>query len=288
MPSDKSITSTTLQHLDFQGDPLSTCKNELTGMVYCLPREICERLGIAWQAQHEKLRKSTFFQRHMSRQPIVTPSGTQEMLLLDVEYLPAWLGSISTERVKPEIKDKLLAYQEECAKALRDYWVTGQARNPRVYVAPQISALERQEREVALFEHSAAFLKSLGQLTPRDELMFGDLIRNAVFPAHQLLAAGGGQGPTTYGFSVAERVMQLGYRLTRTQQARHFPKLGKRIASEWRTREHCEPKKEMRFVDGATREVAWYPDPAASWADVIIQTYLAQFPECQRSSHLPM
>jgi hypothetical protein len=40
------------------------------------------------------------------------------------------MASISPEKVNPAVKDKLLAYQEECAGALRDYWTKGRAINP--------------------------------------------------------------------------------------------------------------------------------------------------------------
>lgn len=116
---------------DFHGDQLSTCKNEETGTLYCIPREITDNLGLAWQSQHAKLTKSLLYKGSMLRHDIMTQGQSRETLLLDVDMLPSWLMSISAEKVNPGIRDKLISYQRECAKALRDYWTTGVAVNPR-------------------------------------------------------------------------------------------------------------------------------------------------------------
>ena len=64
---------------------------------------------------------------------MVIPSagGTQTMVSLPLQKLPAWLFSISARKVKPELKDKLIKYQEECDSVLWDYWVKGKVINPR-------------------------------------------------------------------------------------------------------------------------------------------------------------
>jgi hypothetical protein len=277
MSDSKSTTS--LQQIPFHDDTLYAVVDERTGKEYVVPKPMAEMFGLSWQGQLKKLKRNQIFSRSINFMAIPSAQGMQETVLLERRLVHAWLFSIDVNRVAPEYREKLLRYQEECAEVL-DAHFSKQATPP----PPVLSPLERQERELTLLEQSVAFLDSIGQLTHRDRLMFADQARNLMTTGQRLLSTAASQ----HGFSVAERVAQLGYQLTRTQQATHLPKLGKRIASEWRTREHCEPQKETRFVDGATREVAWYPDTAASWADVIIQTYLAQFPECQRSSTLPM
>lgn len=120
-----------LQRIDFHGHKISTCQDEQTGKVYCLPREIASQVGMNWSGQHVKLTQSALYKKHTRYQGILTPGGSQEMMLLDIEYLPAWLSSISPEKVHEDIRDKLIMYQEECAQTLRDYWFAGQATNPR-------------------------------------------------------------------------------------------------------------------------------------------------------------
>jgi P22_AR N-terminal domain len=269
--------------LEFHGNPISTCRDELTQKVYCLPREIVTQLGVNWPGQHAKLTKSVLYQKHIRRMDIHTPGGNQEVLLLDIDYLPAWLASISPDKVQESIRERLLTYQEECAHVLRDYWTQGKAINPRAVDHP----LLEHKAELALIDQFYALMTKLGQLTERDKLMVADQARNIMQTGQRLLpAAPEPPDRAIYGFSIAERVAQLGYHLTRKQQAALYPQLGKRIAAEWRTRYEGEPAKETRWVDGAQRPVAWYAQEEASWIDPILQSYLSQFPGLTRAEYL--
>ncbi|EDY2189047.1 hypothetical protein GTE45_005713, partial [Salmonella enterica subsp. enterica] len=42
-----------------------------------------------------------------------------------------WLQTISPNKVKPEIRDKVIQYQDECDDVLYDYWTKGVVVNPR-------------------------------------------------------------------------------------------------------------------------------------------------------------
>lgn len=53
------------------------------------------------------------------------------MLCLALRKLNGWLQTISPNKVKPEIRDKVVQYQEECDDVLYEYWTKGQVTNPR-------------------------------------------------------------------------------------------------------------------------------------------------------------
>ena len=55
----------------------------------------------------------------------------REMLSMPLRKLPAFMASINPSRGKPELKETIELYQEECDDALWDYWNKGQATNPR-------------------------------------------------------------------------------------------------------------------------------------------------------------
>jgi hypothetical protein len=119
-------------------------------------------MGLDWPGQYSKLTSSAFYRPHVLRWAIPTEAGSRETLLLDLEYLPSWLTSISAERVHPAIKERLLAYQRECAHALHSYWTEGAAFNPRAgdtdlealeVMSTQVSGLiqhAKQTRQIAL------------------------------------------------------------------------------------------------------------------------------------------
>lgn len=144
------------------------------------------------------------------------------------------------------------------------------------------------QAELDLLAAAHALLRTLGHLTPADTRMLAEQARNVMQSGQRLLPSADATHParTVYGFSVAERLEQLGYQLSRKQQAALAPQLGKRVMDEWRSRYPSEPEKETRWVDGAQRQVAWYPHDDASWIDVILQGYLAQFPGITRTQSL--
>jgi hypothetical protein len=155
---------TALQRIDFHGDQVSTVKDTQTGRIYCSPREMCENMGLNWSGQYTKLTSSAFYLPHVTRLAIQTSQGMVETILLDTQYLPTWLSSISAERVHPAIKDRLLAYQRECADALHAYWTEGAAFNPRVgdtdlrvleLMSTQVSGLIQHAKQTRLIAEQA-------------------------------------------------------------------------------------------------------------------------------------
>ncbi len=129
------------------------------------------------------------------------------------------------------------------------------------------------QQQIDDLKTAVEFLRDLGQLTPRDELMYADMTRNVSLSGQGLLTTG--HTPSAHGFSLAERVEQLGYRLNRKQQTAYIPILGKKVAAEYRKQHGKEPRKEARYVDGATRPISWFHDDDAAWIDPLIQGYLA-------------
>ena len=57
----------------------------------------------------------------------------REVTALPIEQFHGWLFTIDASRVKPEVKDKLLAYKRECFDVLHSYFTEGAAWNPRFH-----------------------------------------------------------------------------------------------------------------------------------------------------------
>ncbi|EAV6315687.1 phage antirepressor Ant [Salmonella enterica] len=100
------------------------------GATYVAMRKIVENIGIDWTGQSVKLRKQKekFGCRDIS---IPSKGGIQKMLCIPLKKLNGWLFSINPEKVRADIRDKLIQYQEECFTVLYDYWTKGKAENPR-------------------------------------------------------------------------------------------------------------------------------------------------------------
>lgn len=112
----------------FHGDTLYLVEHN--GEPFTAVKPICDAIGIDWKSQHAKLIGLGF--RWGCREiPTTGADGkTYSMTCLPMRKLSGWLASISAAKVKPEIRDKLIAYQDECDDALWRYWTEGHASRP--------------------------------------------------------------------------------------------------------------------------------------------------------------
>lgn len=103
---------------------------EFNGQPYTPMKPIVEGMGLAWQSQLAKFNANP--QRWgITKIVIPTLGDLQEMVCLPLRKLLAWLTTISPNKVKPELRDTVIKYQEECDDVLWDYWTKGKAVNPR-------------------------------------------------------------------------------------------------------------------------------------------------------------
>jgi len=143
------------QAINFHGDQVFLVEKD--GEPYVPTRPICENLGIDWSGQHSKLSGDIGRWNCRIISMIASDGKNREMLCIPLRKLPAWLFSISTRKVKPELKDKLIKYQEECDDVLWDYWLKGRAINPRQSLEledeaePYLPWAIRQERTLEFY-----------------------------------------------------------------------------------------------------------------------------------------
>lgn len=96
---------------------------------YTPMRPIIDGMGLTYQGQADKLKSR--FSKGVMEIMIPTKGGEQTMLCLALRKLNGWLQTISPNKVKPEIRDKVIQYQEECDDVLYQYWTKGEVKNPR-------------------------------------------------------------------------------------------------------------------------------------------------------------
>ena len=111
--------------IDFHGDEIIAMKDEITGKVFANIRGICNSLSVNFSSQIRKLRANPTFASGLRGGDKTTPGGTQESWFIDAELLQLWLASIQPKRVGADLRDKLVNYQLEAAKALHDHFTQG-------------------------------------------------------------------------------------------------------------------------------------------------------------------
>lgn len=103
---------------------------EHNGQPYTPMKPIVDGIGMDWASQFVKLKQR--FASTIVEITIVANDGKERLMTcLPVRKLFGWLMTISPNKVKPELRDTVIKYQEECDDVLWDYWTKGQAINPR-------------------------------------------------------------------------------------------------------------------------------------------------------------
>lgn len=84
-------------------------------------RKVCENLGIDYNTQKFKLKaEAELYETQLVDVP--TNGGVQKVFCIPLSKLNGWLFTISPNRVKPETKQKLIAYQKECFDVLFNHF----------------------------------------------------------------------------------------------------------------------------------------------------------------------
>ena len=118
-------------HIPFKSWDLIAWVNEQSGEAMIAVKPIAEAIGVQPARQSQKIQADPRYRwAHMC---VPSAGGPQEMLCLPVKQVNGWLYGINANKVKPEIREKLLQFQEDCHMALHDA-ITGRASRATVEV----------------------------------------------------------------------------------------------------------------------------------------------------------
>lgn len=168
-----------LASVHFYQDNLILINQENEPFVAMKP--IVVQMGLVWAAQYVKIMEK--FNPVVSIIETTGEDGKQyEMICLPLRKLTAWLYSINPNKVAPEIKDKVIQYQEECDDVFWKYWTTRFSGNaPQAnkvsithlrYRTELIDRLERERHPVkreAIYEQLKMVSDELNLSTPAIE-----------------------------------------------------------------------------------------------------------------------
>lgn len=126
---------------------------------YVAMRPIVENMGLGWSAQRIKIVER--FDSVVSEIDTTGADGKRYgMTCLPLRKLAAWLYTINPKKVAPELRDKIIHYQEKCDEVLWQYWT------------------QDTERHIALLEERASRILPLPGITrsARDGINFKQLL----------------------------------------------------------------------------------------------------------------
>lgn len=135
--------TTTIVQIPFHGTAIHALSDEGKPLVSL--RHACEAIGLDLQTQMAKLKKKSW--AVIGLNPTTGADGkTYQMTMIDRRTMTMWLATIETNRVKPESRPILEAFQNEAADALDSYFHDGGAINPNA-TTEQLTNLEQRARE---------------------------------------------------------------------------------------------------------------------------------------------
>ena len=114
------------QTISFNNQSLITV--EQNGNHYVAMKPICENIGIDWRAQRQRIvRDEVLCSTVVIITTVAEDEKNRQMLCMPLKKLNGWLFSINPEKVRADLREKVIQYQEECFEALYNYWYFGKA-----------------------------------------------------------------------------------------------------------------------------------------------------------------
>ncbi|MBP6802515.1 MAG: ORF6C domain-containing protein [Chloroflexi bacterium] len=96
-------------------------ENDQGRTVYVPVRILCDHLGLSYSGQRERIGRDPVLSdvvRFVRVTRTNSDGGNPNVLALPLDYLNGWLFGVSANRVNPDIREKLIAYQRECYQVL--------------------------------------------------------------------------------------------------------------------------------------------------------------------------
>ncbi len=181
------------KEVEFYGDAIIAVRTS-DGSVHVPVRPVCDLLGVNWTAQYRRINRDAVLSEGMSSVEITAQEGkrmvARKMQCLPLDYISGFLFGINADRVKPELKERVIRYQRECYKVLAEAFQEGRltaeptfdallsGESPAAQAYKMASAIMQMARQQLLLESHiekhATQLDQHGQRLERIEATLGD------------------------------------------------------------------------------------------------------------------
>lgn len=101
------------------------------GHPYVPMKPVVEGMGLDWKTQYRKLQAGRFKSVMVMMTTTGSDGKTYEMSCLPLRKLAGWLMSVHASKVRIDLHENVLAYQNECDDVLWAYWNEGAAVSER-------------------------------------------------------------------------------------------------------------------------------------------------------------
>lgn len=125
-----SLSNLLTREVDFYGDTLMCAEDNSTGKIYVGVKWICQGIGLTedqTKNERKKIGKDLVLSKGGSNLTLLTNGGEQEVLCIELDYLPLWLAKISItpkmQKNNPIAVKKLINYQLKAKDVLAQAFI---------------------------------------------------------------------------------------------------------------------------------------------------------------------
>jgi hypothetical protein len=152
----------------FHGDTIEAFWDEEQQEARVSITSLAQNMGLDGKSQRRKVLAHPVLSKHLIRVMMtrIGGSGESEHLTIPVRFIPTWLNTIMPSRLRPELRARIMLYQEEAADVLAQHFL-GLA--PRA----EFASMPRQDEEPAwlakytVYNNNAVMQAMLVALEPR-------------------------------------------------------------------------------------------------------------------------
>lgn len=111
--------------VEFRGSKIETV--EIGGQPHVALKPIVEGMGLDWSAQWRRTERDPVLSTCIAMTTMQVGGQGRAVATLPLRLLNGFLFGVDASRVRPEIREAVIAYQRECYDALAAYWTDGVA-----------------------------------------------------------------------------------------------------------------------------------------------------------------
>lgn len=147
--------------VDFNGAELMAI-NCNDGKIRVGAKWVCNGIGLSegqYQNQTRKLNEDIVLSRGIAKMQLPTTSGIQEVLCLELDFLPLWLAKINANIIEdPDVQEKLICYQLKAKDVLAAAFIESKPTNIEDVLIAQLQSMKEIKSKQALQDESIKIL----------------------------------------------------------------------------------------------------------------------------------
>ena len=124
------MSNLSTREVDFYGDTIVCAEDNSTGKIYVGIKWACEGIGLTedqMKNERKKINKDLVLSKGRSNLTLLTNGGEQDVLCIELDYLPLWLAKISLtpkmQKNNPATVAKLINYQLKAKDVLTEAFI---------------------------------------------------------------------------------------------------------------------------------------------------------------------